>query len=458
MSPEPDGAPEPSGTGALLVVLEELRLGWFVVGLLLLVVLTPWVSIRWGLVTGLPWLVGAAVLWDRRRGVAAAAALAQIASTRAARRALVVLGAIDVLAAYVFGPGAALLLLVCAAAVVVPLAAARKTVLLEQLLVNGAVACVATAVALGGAEAAFRTEWLGWKLGSRQEKAAWGQRYDGLWKHNVFGFRSPYETVKRRPGVKRIYATGDSYTWGAKIAETDSIWPARLEQALRETYPGIGFEVINAGRDGWTTANEAELLRRLGWQFHPDLIVVQYTINDALPSGPNFRHSGDQLLYPRLQLLPPRFRVGVVRSSAVLSVLEDKLSFLTPSRGFSETYEDEWAGWQEMQSALREIGDSSRARGTPVVLMIFPSLVPGEHTADSYPYAPIIEKVSAAATAAGLDVLDLVPVLAAQGGDWRRWWATPYDGHPNSAAHALAAQALAEYIARNGWLAGSPQR
>lgn len=458
MSPGPDGAPESSGTGALLVVLEELRLGWFVVGLLLLVVLTPWVSIRWGLVTGLPWLVGAVVLWHRRWGVAAAATLAQVASMRAVRRALVVLGAIDVLAAYVFGPGAALLLLVCAAAVVVPLAAAGKTVLLQQLLVNGAVTCVATAVALGGAEAAFRTEWLGWRLGSRQEQGSWGQRYDGLWKHNVFGFRSPYETIKRRPGVKRVYTTGDSYTWGDKIAETDSVWPARLERSLRETYPGVGFEVINAGRNGWTTANEGELLRRLGWQFDPDLVVVQYTINDALPSGPHFRHAGDDLLYPQAQLLPGRFRVGVVRSSAVLSVLEDKLSFLTPSREFSETYEDGWPGWLQMQRALREMGDSSRARGTPIVFMIFPNLVPGEHTPDSYPYAPIVKKVSAAATAAGLHVLDLVPVLAAQGGDWRRWWATPYDGHPNNAAHALAAQALAEYIGRNGWLAGSRQR
>jgi len=454
--PEDGGASGATGLETPPRALEELRVGWSVVGLLLLVVLARGVSLRWVLVSGGPWLLGVAVLWHRRRGVAAVATLTAVGSTRAASRSLVVLGALVFLIAFVFSPSAALLAFVWGAAAVLSLAGAGKRLLLQGLLANGAVLGVATAGAVGGAEAAFRTDWLGWKLGTRQEKIEWEQRYDGVWKHNVFGFRSPYQTVRRRPGVKRVYATGDSYTWGDKIAETDSVWPARLERALRETYPGVGFEVINAGRDGWTTANEAELLQRLGWQFDPDLVVVQYTINDALPSGPDFRHFGDELLYPRLQLLPDRFRVGLVRSSAVLSVLEEKLSFLASSKEFSETYEEGWPGWQQMQDALQTMGDSSRARGTPVVFMIFPNLIPGEHTADSYPYAPIVARVSSAARAAGLHVLDLTPVLAAQGGNWRRWWATPYDGHPNTAAHALAARALAGYIARNGWLAGSP--
>lgn len=443
---ERDAAPVPAA-------LADLRLGWSLVGVLLVMVLARGVSLRWLLASWLPWLLGAAVLWHRERGVAAAVALAALPSARAARRALTVLGALAFLVAFVFSPSAALLLVVWGGAVVLSLAAAKASKL-PQVLVNAAVLGVATAAAGGGAEAALRTRWLGWQLGTRQEKVAWEQRYDGLWKHNVFGFRSPYETVARRPGVKRVFALGDSYTWGDKIAEADSVWPARLEHALGEIYPGVGFEVINAGRNGWTTANEAELLRRLGWQFDPDLVVVQYTINDALPSAPDFRHLGDELLYPRLTLLPRRFAAGVVRGSAMLSVLEDKLSFLASSREFSETYEAGSPGWRQLQEALRDMGDSSRARGTPVVFMIFPNLLPGEHTADNYPYAPIVAKVSAAARAAGLHVLDLTPVLAAQGGNWRRWWATPYDGHPNSAAHALAARALADYLARKAWLAG----
>jgi hypothetical protein len=71
-----------------------------------------------------------------------------------------------------------------------------------------------------------------------------------------------------------------------------------------------------------------------------------------------------------------------------------------------------------MKVALREIGDSSRARGTPVVFMMFPSFVKGEYTRQTYPFAPIVDRVSAVASQAGLNVLDLIrpsPRYAATG-------------------------------------------
>lgn len=61
------------------------------------------------------------------------------------------------------------------------------------------------------------------------------------------------------------------------------------------------------GPAGYTTANEAELLRRLGWQFDCDLVLVQFYINDALPSGDNFARVGGSWLLPRVNLLPVLF-------------------------------------------------------------------------------------------------------------------------------------------------------
>jgi len=73
---------------------------------------------------------------------------------------------------------------------------------------------------------------------------------------------------------------------------------------------------------GYTLANEAELLRRLGWQFSPDLVVVQFYINDALPSGPNLQRVDSRWLIPRRSLLPTFARDGTIGSSAALAVLE----------------------------------------------------------------------------------------------------------------------------------------
>jgi hypothetical protein len=48
-----------------------------------------------------------------------------------------------------------------------------------------------------------------------------------------------------------------------------------------------------------------------------------------------------------------------------------------------------------------------------------------------------------------MEVLDLTSAYALEGEDWRRWWVTPYDRHPNSAAHLVAARAIAGHLAEH---------
>jgi hypothetical protein len=58
--------------------------------------------------------------------------------------------------------------------------------------------------------------------------------------------------------------------------------------------------------------------------------------------------------------------------------------------------------------------------------------------------------VAAAARAAGLDVLDLTPAFA--GEDGKRWWARPWDAHPNEEGHAVAAQEIGRAIEERGMI------
>jgi hypothetical protein len=119
-------------------------------------------------------------------------------------------------------------------------------------------------------------------------------------------------------------------------------------------------------------------------------------------------------------------------------------------------YHPDSLAWQQTEAALREIADSARARGVPVLLLIYPLLERGAWTPETYPYRDMVAMVVTAGRQVGMDVVDLVSVYGAAGGDWQRWWASPYDPHPNAEGHALAARALAAHIRERGYL--SPAR
>jgi lysophospholipase L1-like esterase len=283
------------------------------------------------------------------------------------------------------------------------------------------------------------------RFGLPGERARQEASYDRLWQRNVFGFRSPHEQVARRPGVKRVIALGDSFTWGLLLPSADSAWPARLERALAGRDSAV--EVINMGRRGWATANEAEFLRRLGWQFEPDLVIVQFFQNDAYESGPDFQYREGR----RVLLLPEPFAQGYIRSSSIAALVAQGVNGLLFGILFRETessdlYAEDAPGWRQMRQAIQEMGESARSRGTPMLFVLFPALLPGEWTPDTYPAREIYSRVAAEARQSGMLTLDLTAAFAAAGGDWARWWATPYDSHPGAEAHAVAAGAIAAFI------------
>ena len=78
----------------------------------------------------------------------------------------------------------------------------------------------------------------------------------------------------------------------------------------------------------------------------------------------------------------------------------------------------------------------------------------------TYPYRELHWKVARSAQAEGMEVLDLTSAFAAEGEDWSQWWVTPYDRHPNPAAHLVAARAIAVHLTKHGWAtrSGAPLR
>jgi lysophospholipase L1-like esterase len=425
----------------------EIRVGWALLTFLALLIELPVGSVflgMWALATAPGWWV----LANDTRAAVLLRALRAALSARAARIAAIVLTALLAFATFVFGAAGALWLLSLLLSLIFVRALRAGASGAGSLLEGAAIAGATFAIVLTAVELTLRSEQVGRKLGTPQERAAWAQRYDRLWDSNIFGFRSRHERVARRPGVRRVLVLGDSYTWGDKIASSDSIWSAEVERTLSAD-PHLGpVEVINMAHLGWSLANEAELLRRLGWQFDPDLVVIQFLGNDAQPSSPNF----GTRLPPTLTIVPARFRQGALANSALLHLLEWRFASTVD---FAAThFHPDSTGWKQLRQALQEIGDSAQRRRVPVLLVQFPWFRAG---GANLPVARHYARVAQAAWNAGILVLDLTPAYAAQGAGGRRWWATPYDPHPNVAAHHVAAAAIAGEIRARGLLRVKPK-
>jgi hypothetical protein len=278
---------------------------------------------------------------------------------------------------------------------------------------------------------------------------------DGLWSRNPLGLRSRHTDAPKPPGTAQILALGDDATFGVLVARSEDTWPSALETGLIQD--GVAVEVVNAGQRAFTTANEAEWLARVGFRFEPDLLVVQFSLNDAVPSTPGFGAERSFYLY-RLRPLLPGLHADLERRSYLYSALDSfkehqEMRWLHPE-GFRPLYEEGMPGWGQAREALAAIGAFARARHIQALLVLFPDLEPDtDLRRGAYRYAGVHAKVRAAAESAGLGVLDLYDAFAAAGRPSEAWWTLPCEPKPGAEAQRLAAHAIHEAIAERGLLA-----
>jgi lysophospholipase L1-like esterase len=98
------------------------------------------------------------------------------------------------------------------------------------------------------------------------------QEYDQVLLTNNHGFVGPDLPAAKPAGEFRVVVLGDSYTVAGQVAYAQD-YTTRLEQQLHAA--GYGrVRVVNAGVGGYTTFNEAGLLREDLAALQPDLVVV----------------------------------------------------------------------------------------------------------------------------------------------------------------------------------------
>ena len=101
----------------------------------------------------------------------------------------------------------------------------------------------------------------------------------GPLKTNELGLRDkPFK--KKRDYT--ILVLGDSVSWGDQIHDINDPYPQRLEEKLNQVLPGYTVEVVNAGVPGYSTFQELAYLKSKGLSLKPDMILIQFCLNDVI--------------------------------------------------------------------------------------------------------------------------------------------------------------------------------
>lgn len=122
-----------------------------------------------------------------------------------------------------------------------------------------------------------------WKLAPQQS---------GPYKTNEYGLR---DTPLNLRAARKILLLGDSVSWGDGVKEIERIYPYVLEQLLSRR-DGKTYEVINSSVLGYSTFQQYRYLELNGLQFEPDMIVLQFCLNDVVERYDSlFEYGGDNI-------------------------------------------------------------------------------------------------------------------------------------------------------------------
>jgi len=258
----------------------------------------------------------------------------------------------------------------------------------KELRINIIVTLISTLLILVTAEIVMRFAWemKGWvKRPIYQRSFNPYIRYElvpnvkyGKISINSYGFRGPEYPLEKPANTFRIVMLGDSETFSILLPYQDTL-SAQLENILNKNSKSLHYEVLNFGLEGYNTFQELEQLKTKGLKYNPDLIIVNYCLNDPEPGEYYF----DKSFLTRHSAL---WRYINVRIKKILIKRErKKLGIKTEMDHYNYYYQPKY--FNRLQKAVLEMADISQKRGSKLVLVIFPtSSLSVKDFHENYPY------------------------------------------------------------------------
>ena len=187
---------------------------------------------------------------------------------------------------------------------------------------------------------------------------------------NSFGFRGPEIQMPKPPGTFRIFALGESSTFGWKgVTSHEQAWPAVLEAKLRTAHPDRQIEIVNAGVPGYTSIEQRiNFMLRIS-HLQPDAILIYHGNNDL-----NWSWVPDletKLVYGRGKSIgPPDTLARLIDYSYVLMEIRSRLNLFGRSSSAKHDTPDP-AAIRMLQNNLAALIADARRAGAMVAIGTF---------------------------------------------------------------------------------------
>ena len=238
---------------------------------------------------------------------------------------------------------------------------------------------------------------------------------------NSQGLRDREISLERTPGTARIMMLGDSFVlgWGVPF---DDIISKRMERMFAAE--GRKVDVISTGVGNYNTTMEVEYYLTRGYKFHPDVVVLNFVVNDAEPI-PSYKDNG-----------------FIARNSEVLVVLLGAVDSLMRRVGPEKPWDQYYLGlydtpgWAAAKEAMHKLAEATRQEGSKLIIVSWPEL----HDVKNYRLQRITDLVHGVADAEHVPFIDLLP--AVKDVESSKLWVTEPDPHPNAYANELYANYL----------------
>jgi lysophospholipase L1-like esterase len=189
---------------------------------------------------------------------------------------------------------------------------------------------------------------------------------------NKYGFRDSPITPKPK-GVFRVMVLGDSFTWGAGLAENEK-YSFVLDSLLCDYFKYQKIEVLNCAYSGSPTTTERDILRELKDSVKPDLIIVGYCLNDPQPKSEDYSIEKETFekkwngILTQIQKDFSFFRlnyIGEAIKRAVYNAMVKSSKLPTWEEALGRAYDPKSKEWKDFRKALKDIKNMSDSMGCP---------------------------------------------------------------------------------------------
>ncbi len=241
---------------------------------------------------------------------------------------------------------------------------------------------------------------------------------------NGHGWRDQAYALEKPSQVIRIMMLGDSVTfgWGAP---PEGVTSNILEKRLNQDPDSPHYQVLNTGIGNSNTAMQVAYFLHTGYKFEPDIVVLNYFINDAEPTPTRKDNILIENLYSAVYLAG---RIDIVKRMY--------LGHSDWKTYYQNLYRPQAPGWLATQEALSRLSAFCKQNGIALLLAHYPEL----HELAPYPFQNVQDLLRKEAQKNGIPFVDLLPSVIGEAPS--SFWVMSTDAHPNGKAGQRFAETL----------------